>query len=64
MVTVSLKPIGGTPGDATAEMLQREILSRLGYLDRVGLGYLDLDRSTRSLSGAPFETGSRSSFIP
>ncbi|MEZ5299263.1 MAG: excinuclease ABC subunit UvrA [Verrucomicrobiales bacterium] len=43
------------PGDATAEMLQREILSRLGYLDRVGLGYLDLDRSTRSLSGGELQ---------
>ncbi|MBP7948369.1 MAG: excinuclease ABC subunit UvrA [Verrucomicrobiales bacterium] len=38
-------------GDATADLLQREILSRLQYLERVGLGYLSLDRSTRTLSG-------------
>src|SRR5262249_25942544 len=28
-----------------------EVRSRLGYLDEVGLGYLTLDRPTRSLSG-------------
>lgn len=38
-------------GDSTAELLKREISSRLGYLDHVGLGYLNLDRSTRTLSG-------------
>ena len=31
--------------------LHREILSRLTYLARVGLGYLTLDRQTRTLSG-------------
>jgi len=35
----------------TAEMLRGEILSRLGYLRDVGLGYLILNRSTRTLSG-------------
>jgi len=29
-----------------------EVRSRLNYLDEVGLGYLTLDRPTRSLSGA------------
>jgi excinuclease ABC subunit A len=32
-----------------------EVRSRLGYLDQVGLGYLTLDRSTRSLSGGETE---------
>ena len=30
---------------------QRELLSRLSYLERVGLGYLTLDRQARTLSG-------------
>ena len=39
------------PGDHTAAQLQQEIVSRLRYLEHVGLGYLNLDRSTRTLSG-------------
>src|SRR5207245_7589291 len=31
------------------------VQSRLGYLDDVGLGYLTLDRPTRSLSGGEIE---------
>jgi excinuclease ABC subunit A len=37
--------------DATAEMLRNEVVTRLRYLCEVGLGYLTLDRSTRTLSG-------------
>jgi excinuclease ABC subunit A len=37
--------------DATAEMLRSEICARLNYLCEVGVGYLTLDRSTRTLSG-------------
>ena len=37
--------------DATVEMLRAQIAARLQYLVDVGLGYLTLDRSTRSLSG-------------
>jgi excinuclease ABC subunit A len=32
-------------------MLRREVVTRLAYLCEVGLGYLTLDRSTRTLSG-------------
>ncbi len=42
------------PGDPLALVLQ-EVRSRLGYLDEVGLGYLTLDRPTRSLSGGETE---------
>ncbi len=39
------------PNDSTAELLRAEIVARLRYLCEVGLGYLTLDRSTRTLSG-------------
>ncbi len=42
-------------GDKTGQMLHGEILARLRYLDRVGLGYLNLDRPTRTLSGGETE---------
>jgi len=38
-------------GDKTARMLRDEICARLNYLCEVGVGYLTLDRSTRTLSG-------------
>ena len=40
-----------SPNDSTAEMLRNEVVARLRYLCQVGLGYLTLDRSTRTLSG-------------
>ncbi len=46
-----LQAIEVSPKDSTAIMLRREICSRLTYLRHVGLGYLTLDRSTRTLSG-------------
>lgn len=42
-------------GDDTVAMLHGEILGRLHYLEQVGLGYLDLDRPTRTLSGGETE---------
>jgi excinuclease ABC subunit A len=33
------------------ELARRELVSRLSYLERVGLGYLSLDRQARTLSG-------------
>jgi excinuclease ABC subunit A len=38
-------------GDHTAELVRDEIASRLRYLQQVGLGYLNLDRASRTLSG-------------
>jgi excinuclease ABC subunit A len=39
------------PNDSGAVMLRAEIVARLSYLCEVGVGYLTLDRSTRTLSG-------------
>ena len=40
-----------SPNDSTAQMLHSEICARLNYLSEVGVGYLTLDRSTRTSSG-------------
>jgi excinuclease ABC subunit A len=40
-----------SPNDSAAAMLRNEIVARLRYLCEVGVGYLTLDRSTRTLSG-------------
>lgn len=36
---------------AQGELARKELENRLGYLERVGLGYLTLDRQARTLSG-------------
>ena len=41
----------GEEGEKIAEPVKREIASRLGFLNDVGLGYLNLSRKTGSLSG-------------
>ncbi|MDH4443859.1 MAG: excinuclease ABC subunit UvrA [Akkermansiaceae bacterium] len=41
--------------DPTLDLVLTEITSRLFYLDQVGLGYLTLDRATRTLSGGEVE---------
>jgi excinuclease ABC subunit A len=41
--------------DKTALLLHGEVLNRLRYLNHVGLGYLDLNRPTRTLSGGETE---------
>jgi excinuclease ABC subunit A len=46
-----LRTIEVSPNDNTAQMLRDEICARLNYLCEVGVGYLTLDRSTRTLSG-------------
>ncbi|WP_395717296.1 excinuclease ABC subunit UvrA [Prosthecobacter sp.] len=42
-------------GDHAATMLRDEIASRVSYMDRAGLGYLNLDRQTRTLSGGELQ---------
>ncbi len=42
-------------GDDAAEQLRDGILARITYLLEVGLGYLTLDRSTRTLSGGEIQ---------
>ncbi len=39
------------PANEAAVLLLEEIRARLNYLDKVGLGYLNLDRQSRTLSG-------------
>jgi excinuclease ABC subunit A len=46
-----LSRIDISSNDSTAAMLRDEICARLTYLCEVGVGYLALDRSTRTLSG-------------
>ncbi|WP_395741845.1 excinuclease ABC subunit UvrA [Prosthecobacter sp.] len=46
-------PIKGS--DHVATMLRGEIASRLSYMDRAGLDYLNLDRQTRTLSGGELQ---------
>ena len=41
--------------DHVATMLRGEIASRISYMDRAGLGYLNLDRQTRTLSGGELQ---------
>ncbi len=41
--------------DKAAKMLRDEVASRLSYLERAGLGYLNLDRQTRTLSGGELQ---------
>lgn len=45
----------GRSGNRPAELAHESILSRLSYLEQVGLGYLSLDRSSRTLSGGEVE---------
>ncbi len=42
-------------GDEASALLRDEALSRLNYLDEVGLGYLTLSRATRTLSGGEIQ---------
>jgi len=42
-------------GDDSSKLLHDQVANRLGYLLEVGLGYLSLDRPTRTLSGGEVE---------
>jgi excinuclease ABC subunit A len=46
-----LESHAGAAVDEATDLLLREIRSRLNYLQQVGLGYLTLDRQSRTLSG-------------
>lgn len=54
-VAAFFKTITVQSKDRTATMLYEEVSNRLGYLQEVGLGYLNLDRPTRTLSGGETE---------
>ena len=55
MCRLQSSPKSAIRHDSTTEMLLGEVRSRLGYLLEVGLGYLTLDRPTRTLSGGEVE---------
>jgi excinuclease ABC subunit A len=50
-----LAPLSSLGQDSTTTMLAGEVAARLAYMERVGLGYLSLDRPTRTLSGGEVE---------
>ncbi|MEO6054054.1 MAG: excinuclease ABC subunit A, partial [Chthoniobacterales bacterium] len=51
----AIETVALAEGDSSASLLKTQIVSRLRYLDQVGLGYLSLARPTRSLSGGEIE---------
>ena len=54
-LAIQITKISIPAADTTAEMIRGQIASRLRYLADVGLGYLTLDRPTRSLSGGEMQ---------
>ena len=54
-LTPILRDFPISPDNSGALMLRDQVVSRLGYLESVGLGYLTLDRTTKTLSGGEIE---------
>jgi excinuclease ABC subunit A len=54
-LTPLLRDLSLPAENSGAQMLRDQVLSRLGYLESVGLGYLTLDRATKTLSGGEIE---------
>jgi excinuclease ABC subunit A len=50
-LAIRLAQVSIVESDTTTEVVRSQIVTRLNYLVEVGLGYLTLDRATRSLSG-------------
>src|SRR5262249_5461616 len=48
-------PLASGQAEAVSELILGEVRSRLRYLVEVGLGYLTLDRQSRTLSGGELE---------
>ena len=50
-----LENLAVPPENTSATLVHRQVLSRVHYLCKIGLGYLTLDRPTRSLSGGEIQ---------
>jgi len=55
MLSPFLRSLSISAHDKAALMLRDEISSRLDFMERAGLGYLNLDRQTRTLSGGELQ---------
>ncbi|MES1166899.1 MAG: excinuclease ABC subunit A, partial [Pseudomonadota bacterium] len=51
VLLTELAPARPAPGDRAPELAYDAIVTRLRYLEQVGLGYLTLDRQSKTLSG-------------
>ena len=54
-LTALLESIDVSPSDTSTQLVHSQVVSRVNYLCQVGLGYLTLNRPTRSLSGGEIQ---------